>query len=582
MAFNGITMRALSVELRDKLIDSHISKIAQPEDSELILTIKLKRGTCRLLISANASLPLIYLTEENKKSPDTAPNFCMLLRKHIGNGRICEIEQIGLERVIRFSVEHRDEMGDLSVKYLYVEIMGKHSNIIFTDSDNKIIDSIKHISSAVSSVREVLPGRQYFIPAQDGKIDPMHISENEFLDLITEKNQSIKSLLSGSFTGFSTITSLEICARAGLDIDQSTASLDTNEINKLKNSFMDLIEDINQENFSPTIIFDNDTDRPIEYSAFSLMLYSDKKSLLQESISSLLYNYYSRRDIYTNMHQRSTDLRKIVSNLLSRNVKKYSLQMKQYKDTEKKDIFRLRGELLRAYAYSIDNSKPSVTVQNYETGTDIEIPIQTDRSIMENANDYFSKYQKLKRTEAELKEQIETTSNTINHLESIQTALDLSENEGDLDSIRSEMEETGYIHKKKTLKKKKTVKDKPLHFRTKDDFDIYVGKNNYQNDYVTFNIAKGNDWWFHVKNVPGSHVIVKTEGRELPDHVFTDCAALAGFYSSEREADKIEIDYLKAKDVKKPNGSAPGYVVYYTNFSMVIKPGINDLEKITD
>lgn len=582
MAFNGITMRALTAELREKLLDSHISKIAQPEENELILTIKLRRGTLRLLVSANASLPLIYLTEENKKSPDTAPNFCMLLRKHIGNGRICDIEQMGLERVLRLSVEHRDEMGDLSVKFLYVEIMGKHSNIIFTDSDDKIIDSIKHISSAVSSVREVLPGRQYFIPTQEGKVDPLSIDENDFLTMINAKNQTLKGLLSGSFIGFSSITSVEICSRAGLDIDQSTASLGASEVNRLKTEFLNLINDIKNNKFQPVIIFDNETEKPLEYSAFYLTSYNDKKSVEQDSISSLLYNFYSRRDIYANMHQRSTDLRKIISNLLNRNRKKYSLQEKQYKDTEKKELFRQRGELLRAYAYSLDNTNPVVTVNNYETGEDMEIPIQTDRSIMDNANDYFSKYQKLKRTEAELKEQLSTTLDTINHLESIQTALNLSENEGDLDSIRSEMEDSGFIHKKKNSKKKKDIREKPLHFRTADGFDIYVGKNNYQNDHVTFDLAGNGDWWFHAKNIPGSHVIVKTDGKELPDHVYTDCAALAGFYSSARDSDKIEIDYLKAKDVKKPNGAAPGFVVYYTNFSMVIKPGMNDLQKIVD
>ena len=582
MAFNGITMRAITVELRDKLLDSHISKIAQPEENELILTIKLRRGTLRLLISANASLPLIYLTEENKKSPDTAPNFCMLLRKHIGNGRICDIEQMGLERVLRLSIEHRDEMGDLSVKFLYVEIMGKHSNIIFTDSDNKIIDSIKHISSAVSSVREVLPGRQYFIPTQEGKIDPLSIDENDFLAMINAKNQTLKGLLSGSFIGFSSITSVEICARAGLDIDQSTASLDETGINSLKLEFFKLISDIKNERFEPVIISDNETEKPLEYSAFHLISYNDKKSVDQDSISSLLYNFYSRRDIYANMHQRSTDLRKIVFNLLNRNKKKYSLQEKQYKDTEKKELFRQRGELLRAYAYSIDNSNPTVIVNNYETGEDIEIPIQTDMSIMDNANDYFSKYQKLKRTETELKEHLSTTLDTINHLETIQTALDLSENEGDLDLIRREMEDSGFIHKKKNSKKKKDIREKPLHFKTIDGFDIYVGKNNYQNDHVTFDLASNGDWWFHAKNISGSHVIVKADGKELPDHVYTDCAALAAFYSSDRDSDKIEVDYLKAKGVKKPNGAAPGFVVYYTNYSMVIKPGLNDLQKIID
>lgn len=580
MAFNGITIHALTNELREELIGTHISKISQPEPQELLLTIKLKRGTKRLLISANASLPLIYLTDNNKVSPLNAPNFCMLLRKHIANGLIKDIEQIGLERVIRFTIEHRDEMGDLAEKYLYVEIMSKHSNIIFTNSDNMILDSIKHISAAVSSVREVLPGKEYFIPTQENKINPFYATRESFYELIETKASGLSKAIYSSFTGFSPVTGLELCVRAGLDADQSTKSLSKSEIERLYLEFKRLIDDMSEANYQPNIIFSRDNEKPMEFSAFKLKSYATENSEDFDSISKMLESYYYARDIYASMHQRSSDLKKIVTNLLSRNRKKYALQENQLADTSKKDKFRKRGELIQAYSYMITPGMDKIEVNDYETGNDVVLTLDPTKSAIENANTLFEKYQKLKRTEVEVAEQLKLTKDAIDHLESIKTSLDLAENTEDLDLIRHEMEEFDFIHKHTSKKAKKSLKEKPLHFVTKDGFDIYVGKNNYQNDYITFKLSSPEDWWFHAKQITGSHVLVQTHGKELPDDVYEIAASLAGYYSSGRDQNKIEIDYLQKKNVKKPNAAAPGFVIYYTNYSMVVKPEIRDVEKI--
>ncbi|MCR4781894.1 MAG: NFACT family protein [Lachnospiraceae bacterium] len=580
MAFNGITIHSLCEELKEELVGTHISKIAQPEAHEIILTIKLKRGTKRLLISANASLPLIYLTDNNKQSPLSAPNFCMLLRKHINNGVIKAIDQIDLERVIRITIEHRDEMGDLAIKYLYVEIMSKHSNIIFCNSDNMILDSIKHISAAVSSVREVLPGKEYFIPRQVDKIDPLNTTEEEFKDLISKKAMPLSKAIYTSFTGFSPLSGLELSCRADLDSDQSTKSLSEDDLNRLYREFNRLIVDLKENNYSPNIVYDKDSDKPIEFSSFDLNSYSTEKVEKFDSISKMLETFFQARDIYANMHQRSTDLRKIITNLLSRNKKKYSLQKKQLDDTKKKDKLRKKGELIRAYLYMIEDGSEEVTLLDYDTNENVKIKLNPDKSPIENANTFFDKYQKLKRTEVEVSEQLKLTEEAINHLESIKTSLDLAENTEDLDLIRHEMEEFGFIHKHSSSKLKKSAKEKPLHFVTKDGFNIYVGKNNYQNDYITFKLSSPEDWWFHAKQITGSHVLVQTNGKELPDDVFEIAASLAGYYSSGRDQNKIEIDYLKKKNVKKPNAAAPGFVIYYTNYSMVVKPEIRDVEKI--
>ncbi|SEI40583.1 Predicted component of the ribosome quality control (RQC) complex, YloA/Tae2 family, contains fibronectin-binding (FbpA) and DUF814 domains [Lachnospiraceae bacterium A10] len=580
MAFNGITIHALAYELNNELNGLRISKISQPEKEEILFTFKGSSGQKRMLISANASLPLVYLTKENKPAPMQAPNFCMVLRKYIGNGRITDISQMGMERIIRFTVEHLDELGDPAKKYLYVEIMGKYSNIIFCSDDNKIIDSIKHISFHVSSVREVLPGRDYFITAQENKVDPTMISQDDFAAFLGNAT-SLRKFITGNFIGLSSVTANEIACRCHLDADQSTASLTEIEKNNLYKCFKAMMHDIEENHYNPVIIKDRESSKPLEYSAFPLESYRNMETVSYSSISEVLETFYSERNQFTNMHQRSTDLRKVVTTLLERNHKKLDLQKRQYKDTDKMDKYKLYGELLQAYAYSLPTEIPkSVTVNNYYDNTELSIPLDETKSYMDNSNRYFEKYNKCKRTRIALDEYMEETANTISHLDSILTAISLAESENDLNEIRRELNDYGFIKKHIERKKASSQKSKPLHFVTDDGFHIYVGKNNYQNDYLTFKFATGNDWWFHIKKATGSHVIVKTEGQELPDHVYEDAAALAAYYSSCRDNDKVEIDYLQKKNVKKPNKANPGFVIYYTNYSMSITPGIRNMKQI--
>jgi predicted ribosome quality control (RQC) complex YloA/Tae2 family protein len=487
---------------------------------------------------------------------------------------------MGMERIIRFTVEHLDELGDPAKKYLYVEIMGKYSNIIFCSDDNKIIDSIKHISFHVSSVREVLPGRDYFITAQENKVDPTTISQDDFAALLGNAT-SLRKFITGNFIGLSSVTANEIACRCHLDADQSTASLTEIEKNSLYKCFKAMMHDIEANRYNPVIIKDRESSKPLEYSAFPLESYRNMETVSYSSISEVLETFYSERNQFTNMHQRSTDLRKVVTTLLERNHKKLDLQKRQYKDTDKMDKYKLYGELLQAYAYSLPTEIPkSVTVNNYYDNTELSIPLDETKSYMDNSNRYFEKYNKCKRTRIALDEYMEETANTISHLDSILTAISLAESENDLNEIRRELNDYGFIKKHIEKKKASSQKSKPLHFVTDDGFHIYVGKNNYQNDYLTFKFATGNDWWFHIKKATGSHVIVKTEGQELPDHVYEDAAALAAYYSSCRDNDKVEIDYLQKKNVKKPNKANPGFVIYYTNYSMSITPGIRNMKQI--
>ena len=575
MAFDGIVIANLVKDLNDKIVSGRISKIAQPEKDELLLTIKGNRENFRLLISANASLPLLYFTETNKPSPLTAPNFCMLLRKHIANGRIVSVSQPGLERIVRIEIEHLDEMGDLKRKFLIVELMGKHSNIIFCDDENKILDSIKHISAQVSSVREVLPGREYFIPHAGEKKDPLTITEEEFKELIGKTPQNLSKALYTDLTGLSPTVSAELCHLASLDGDISAKDFSDSELTHLYHAFTWIMDDVRQGNFTPNIIYQKE--KPVEFASIPLSMFSggDYRSVSFPSISALLERYYAERNTVSRIHQKSTDLRKILTNSLERSYKKRDLQQKQIKDTEKREKFRIYGELLNTYGYGIQEGEKSFRCLNYYDNTEITIPLDPTLSAQENAVRYFDKYNKQKRTFEATSRQLEQTEAEIEHLESISTFLDIARKEEDLAQIKEELTEYGYIkrHFSGGKKQKKAV-SRPFHYLSSDGFHIYVGKNNYQNEELTFKLASGNDWWFHAKGIPGSHVIVKTEGKELPDRVFEEAGALAAYYSRGRGQDKVEIDYIQKKNLKKVPGPAPGFVVYHTNYSLVAAPEI--------
>ncbi len=580
MAFDGITVSCLVKELKETLLGGRIYKIAQPEADELLLTIKNNGTQHRLVLSASASLPLVCLTEQNKPSPLTAPNFCMLLRKHIQNGRIVSISQPDLERIIRIEIEHLDELGDVCQKTLIVELMGKHSNIIFVNDQNIILDSIKHISGFVSSVREVLPGRTYFIPETQNKHSLFTTECFEMEQILRDVPQPVYKAIYLSFTGMSPIMAQEICHRANIDGDVPTAGLSDGQFGQLTKQLLLLVKNIQQALFTPVIVYQNN--EPKEFGVFPYTIFSstDQKELI--SISALLQSYYAEKNIITRIRQKSVDLRKIVQTALERNVKKYDLQLQQIKDTEKKEKYRVYGELITAYGYNVSEGSKSFEALNYYTNEMITIPLDTTISVMDNAKKYFDKYAKLKRTYEALNTLTAEVRSEILYLESVVTALDMAQKEEDLTGIKAELVQSGYIKQLGTNQKKTKITSRPYHYVSSDGYDIYVGKNNLQNDEITFQMATGNDWWFHAKGVPGSHVLVRTNGEtDMPDATFEEAGRLAAHYSKLRGQDKIEIDYIQKKHVKKPAGAKPGFVVYYTNYSLIIDSDISNIKEIT-
>ncbi len=594
MAFDGITIAAIRKELADKLINGRLSKIAQPEPDELLLTIRTPEGQYKLVLSANPSLPLAYLTDEGKVSPMTAPGFCMLLRKHIQNGRILSVTQPDFERILVFEIEHLNELGDLCRKLLIVELMGKYSNIIFATPENVIIDSIKRISAAVSSVREVLPGKDYFIPSAEGKVSPLTATQDGFYTRVLSKHEACHKALLSSYNGVSPMIAHEVCNLAKVE-DQMASELSDAEKESFYQAFCSIFDKVRTEDFSPVIYYENNV--PKEYSCVPVSSYEAKtaasanpesyagntvsanRTVPYDSASALIRDYYSQKEKHSRSRQKSADLRKIVTTILERDVKKYDLQCRQIKDTDKMETYRIYGELLQTYGYSIEPGAKSATVDNYYTNEPITIPLDETKTPLENARRYFDKYGKCKRTKEALTELIVQVKDEITHLESILTALDIAEKEEDLNQIKEEMMEYGYIRRKGGKQKQRFV-SKPFHYVSSDGFDIYVGKNNYQNDELTFKFATGNDWWFHAKGMAGSHVILKNDGREIPDSTFEEAGRLAAHYSKGRGQEKVEIDYTPKKNIKKTPGGKPGFVIYHTNYSLNIDSNIEGIELI--
>lgn len=590
MALDGLVISNIVSELNELLTDGRINKISQPENDELLITFKAKGTQIRLLISANPSLPLIYVSKENKPAPMVAPNFCMLLRKHLNSAKIISITQPSLERVIDFKIEHFNDLGDLCNKHLIVELMGKHSNIIFTDDNMNIIDSIKHVSVLVSSVREVLPGRKYFIPDNNNKLNPFDLNRQNWYSIFDTRDITVLKAIYTKITGISPLIANYICNKASIDADTHISQLDADMLNSLYDSFEELMNTICGRDFTPNIIYQKD--RPVEFSSVILSGYStdDYSRKDYESISDALYDYYSQKNLYTRIHQKSSDLRRICQTAIERTSKKLDLQLKQLKDTQKRDKYKTYGDLLMAYSYDVVSGSKSYTCNNfYDDDKEITIPLDPDLSATDNGKKYYEKFAKLKRTYTALVSLVKETEDELYHLESISNELDIAISDSDLNIIKQEMVEYGYIKNRQSGSQKKGNKKnqsnkslKPMHYVTDNGAHIYVGRNNYQNDELTFKLSSGNDWWFHSKTIAGSHVILKCDGSEPDDKTFEIAASLAAYYSKGRNNDKVEIDYIQRKNVKKPNGAKPGFVIYHTNYSMVAKPDLSEVTLIED
>ena len=577
MALDGLVIHSIVNELSSKILGGKIDKVYQPEDDEILLQIRNNKENFKLVLSASSSNPRVYFANNYKKeNPITAPMFCMLFRKYIQNGIIVDISQIEFERIIKITVESFDELKEKTKKDIYIEIMGRHSNIILTHSlDNKIIDSIKRIPFSVSRVRQLLPAITYNLPPKQDKLNPLNsISKDNFINTLKEFNGPLFKSIYSNFLGISPIISKEICFRSNLDYNINTTDLSLDNFNNLFNEFNNLFNSINNNKYNPCIVIDESINKVIDFSCINLSLYKDLNFINNNSISKILEDYYQTKDIKERIHQRSSDLRKSISIKLERLYNKLEKQNQELIDSENSEIFKIKGELLTSYIYMIEKGMESIEVSNFYDPEYKNIIISLNKNITpsENAQRYFKKYNKMKTAKKEITHQISISLDEINYLENIMLSIENCDNLLELLDIKEELIKEGFLRGKIKNKKDSKLTTKPNEFISSDGFKILVGKNNKQNDHLTLKVADNNDIWLHTKNIPGSHVIIKTDGKSVTDETIYEAAMLAAFFSKSKLSSQVPVDYTKKKNIKKPNGAKPGMVIYETNSTIYVTP----------
>jgi len=572
MPLDGITISAIAHELREKLLSGRIDKIYQPEGDEIILQIRAKGANHKLLMSAGNAQPRIHLTKSGKENPLKPPQFCMVLRKHLTGSKILNIVQPGFERIIEIHLESMNEMGDLSAKRLSIEIMGKHSNIILIDENNMVLDSAKHISYDKSSVRRIIPGVEFTTPP-GGKQNPLEADKAGFeAALSASPGEKIQKSLFKAYNGLSPIMSCELCERASLSPDLLASQLNDEQIEGLFQAFSYCMEAVMACEYENTIY--SDSGMPIDFSSIDIIQYKGFSTASFDSPSEMTEVFCLERDTAYRIKQKTADLRKLIKQNIERCAKKsdkYKYTMDEIKDREDD---RVKGELLTAYIHTAKKGMTTLSVSNYYEVDAPEITISMDPNLTpsENAQVYFKRYNKAKRSHIALQDQIKQNDEDLAYLSSVQNSIDSVANESDIADIRDELAETGFIKKRSSSSKKKAKKSKPIKYISSDGYDMYVGKNNKQNDELTLRFAASNDIWFHTKNIPGSHVIVKSNGATISDIAIKEAALIAAYYSKARQSSQVPVDYTFRKNVKKPSGAKPGMVIYDNYNTVYVTP----------
>ncbi len=585
MALDGITASAIVSELKTALLGGRIDKVHQPAADEIRFTVRGLGGVKKVLVSANSSHPRIHLTESTRENPMTAPLFCMVLRKHIAGGKIVDICQPNFERIVILRIESTNELGDLTTKNLILEIMGKHSNLILTDENGKILDSIKRVTHEKSSVREVLPGKEYVFPPSQDKKNPLTAEKGDFLfSLHLQEGRRLQEFLYQTYTGVSPIMAGEICSRAGLDASNACQETSIEEGEALFAAFDKTMDEIKAKLYQPAIYYQKENNRIVDFAVLEMTQFASLQKKEYETVSALLEGFYQERDNASQIRQKAQDIRKLVMNNIERCVKKKEIQLKTRRETKGMELWKKKGELLTANIYAVPQGVTTFKTIDYyeESMPEIEIAIDPAKTPAENAQKYFAKYNKAKRTLAALEVQEKQNEEELVYLESVLNALDNAKDDADLSEIRTELAESGFLRRQVQKKgAQKPKKAKPLRYISSDGYEILVGKSNLQNDELTLRIAEPTDIWMHTKEIPGSHVIIRTGGKsELPEATMEEAATLAAFYSKAKHSSMVPVDYTQRKNVKKPNGAKPGMVIYLTNKTIYITPDENKVNQM--
>ncbi|QXM05854.1 Rqc2 family fibronectin-binding protein [Crassaminicella indica] len=581
MPFDGMVISAIVNELKNKIQKGKIEKIYQPEADEINIFIRAFKEKYKLLISASSKNPRIHLTKIDKINPQTPPMFCMLLRKHLQGGRILDIRQKEFERIIVIDIESYDELGFMSIKQLIIEIMGKHSNIILIDkSENKIIDSIKRISSDINRYREVLPNKAYIAPPSQGKVNPINIPFEAFTKALKRSSLGtpIYKAIYTSMQGISPTASREICFRANIHDDKAIADLSSDNYQALWNALNDFML-LSKDSFTPNIIVSKENEHVVDFYCNHLKIYEKIYKYIDfDSISTVLEEYYIKRDLFHRLKQKSSDLRKFVTNTIHKLYNKSQKLQEEFITASNLETHKIYGELLTANLHLVKKGDAQIEVINYydPDASTISIPLNTNLSPAQNAQKYFKKYTKAKTAQKEIQKQLKDTKDEIQYFENLLHTIENASSLSEIEEIRLELIDEGYIKKKKSLAStKKNIASKPLSFISSDGFEILVGKNNKQNDQLTLKIASKKDLWFHTKDIPGSHVVIISHNKEVPETTILEAAELAAFHSKGKMSSNVPVDYTQVKNVKKPKSAKPGMVIYENYKTIYITPREN-------
>ncbi len=570
MAFDGMVTTAAVAELNSKLINGKIDKIYQPAAEEIVLHIHCGKEKHRLYLSANTNHASLYLMQEKSANPQNPPAFCMLLRKHLNQARIREIRQVDSERIVEIYTDAVNELGFNVNHKLVIEIMGKHSNILLIDiKTGKILDCIKRVSGDVNRYRQTLPGLMYVAPPSHNKIPYFGLSYEDFCAATSDLEQNPEKVLMSGIQGISPILSEELCYRAQIQIAGTEQDLST----VLYSVLCEAVQIASSSNSSP-VLYKNQSNTPADFHIIPLtVLESTYTSFTYESISSVCSEYFEGRASSNRIKQKSMDIHKAVSSGMDKLLLKKQRLNEDILKAENSEDYRLYGELLTASLHTVKEGRNSAEVLNYYTGETINIPLDPRFTATQNAQRYFKKYGKAKTAITEKNLQLKDTEEEITYLDSVLTFIEDARTVDDLEDIRAELVENGFLKKRNSKEKDRKLKFKPIEYFTTSGKRILVGRNNKENDILTFKTASSRDIWMHTKDIPGSHVILFTEGQEATAEEIFETAAIAALHSKAKLSSQVPVDYVNVKYVKKPSGSKPGFVVFTHNNTVYVTPG---------
>ena len=578
MAFDAGMLRCTLSELRKTALGARIEKVYQPERDEILLQMRSFEGGKRLLINAGSNNARIGFCEIPKENPQNPPMFCMLLRKYLQGAKLIEIEQADFDRVAFLGFDTRDEMGFECRRYLIAELMGKYSNLIFTDGDKRIITALRTTDFSFDSVRQLIPGMVYSLPSAD-KINPRYITQEDFLSLIENapRERACDKLIVSSFMGVAPVVAREIVYRATGHTDTPVGYCFADDLWREFERFQSIL---NSEDFSPCLILNGE--EIVEYSFLPIDQYGSYERRDFESAGALLDAYFASRDNKQRVHQRASDILKLLTNAEARIRKKLELQRTELSECDEGEKYRKYGDLITANLYRLPGKTSIAELEDYEEMDEegncptLRIELDSRLSPSANAQRFYKKYAKTKTARVELTRQIELGEGELEYIYTVFEALTRAESPADLMEIRDELYRSGYASRMKSYASHKQKAPVVMQFVTPGGMRVLCGKNNLQNEYITHKLAEKHDYWFHARQTPGSHVLLVTEGREPTDLDFTTAAEIAAHYSK-AEGANIGVDYLLARHIKKPAGSKPGFVIYHTNWTAYVTP---DAEKL--